>query len=196
MPDVVTDGVIASAWGNQIRDRTAIPFTNTAARDAAIASGARKVGMLTYQQTEDTFTYWTGSAWKPLGARGELAIITGTANSTGFGGGAGGTIPPYIGLTAFLATGRLYYVEFSGTIGQPVAGQGSVRIQSAGVNIGGVQYACSNWCTYPTYICARVVGAGASRSFDVAADTNAAGTAINASATQPAHFRIVDMGAS
>lgn len=65
IPDVVPDAVVASSWGNTIRDRTVTPFDNVAARTAAIT--APKQGMVTWLADVERLEVWDGEAWRPIG---------------------------------------------------------------------------------------------------------------------------------
>jgi hypothetical protein len=65
IPDVVPDAVVASSWGNTIRDRTVTPFADAAARTAAIL--VPKLGMVTFLQNVKRLEVWDGSgSWKPV----------------------------------------------------------------------------------------------------------------------------------
>jgi len=65
IPDVVPDAVVASSWGNTIRDRTITPFTNAAARTAAGITW--KDGMFTWLADVERLEVFDGEAWRPVG---------------------------------------------------------------------------------------------------------------------------------
>jgi hypothetical protein len=87
LPDVVTDEVIASSWGNNIRDRTVTPFANVAARTAAIT--APEVGMVTWLDDLKRLEVYNGTSWIPIPA--PLFVVTFTIEplTTGFVAAAG-----------------------------------------------------------------------------------------------------------
>jgi len=64
LPDVVRDGVIASSWGNTIRDRTVTPFATAADRDAAIP--VPKNGMMCMTVDNGTVWVYRALAWRVL----------------------------------------------------------------------------------------------------------------------------------
>jgi hypothetical protein len=92
-------------------------FANAAARDAAIGSGDRKVGMTVYQTAEGGLFTWNGSAWKGH-PNGELGFVKRTANSADFGfSTSGGTTSGYR-ITNYLITvdvpaNRILEIEFN-----------------------------------------------------------------------------------
>jgi hypothetical protein len=109
IPDVVPDQVIASAWGNQIRDRTVTPFANAAARNAAIV--APVVGMATFLDDTNALEVYDGALWRPvvgIGSRIGYAAVT-AADVTQ---GASATVAT-ISITP--ATNRLVKIEAMST---------------------------------------------------------------------------------
>jgi hypothetical protein len=80
LPDVVTDQVIASTWGNTIRDRTVTPFANVAARTAAIATP--KPGQTSFLMDVKRMEWWDGTKWTS-GPQGRVArkLLTGAAGN-------------------------------------------------------------------------------------------------------------------
>lgn len=65
LADVVADQVIASAWGNQVRDQSVNYFTNAAQRTSTWTSPHE--GAVSYLQDTDQLSYYNGSAWVTLG---------------------------------------------------------------------------------------------------------------------------------
>jgi len=57
--------VLEASEMNTISDQTVMVFAGTAERTAAI--GTPSEGMVTYLQSDNTTTVWTGAAWEPLG---------------------------------------------------------------------------------------------------------------------------------
>ena len=57
--------VLEASEMNTISDQTVMVFAGTAERTAAI--GTPTEGMVTYLQSDNTTTVWTGAAWEPLG---------------------------------------------------------------------------------------------------------------------------------
>jgi len=55
----------ASEVNGYLMDQTVMVFAGTAERTAAI--GTPTEGMVTYLQSDNTTTVWTGAAWEPLG---------------------------------------------------------------------------------------------------------------------------------
>lgn len=64
MPDVVTGEVVASDWGNDIRDRTVQRYASAAARSASIPSPAE--GDLSYLNDTNKVYVYDGAAWVSL----------------------------------------------------------------------------------------------------------------------------------
>ena len=60
--------VLEASEMNTISDQTVMVFAATAARTAAI--GTPTEGMVTYLESDNTTTVWTGAAWEPLGGGG------------------------------------------------------------------------------------------------------------------------------
>ena len=60
--------VLEASEMNTISDQTVMVFAGTAERTAAI--GTPSEGMVTYLQSDNTTTVWTGAAWEPLGGGG------------------------------------------------------------------------------------------------------------------------------
>ena len=60
--------VLEASEMNTISDQTVMVFADTAARTAAI--GTPSEGMVTYLESDNTTTVWTGAAWEPLGGGG------------------------------------------------------------------------------------------------------------------------------
>jgi hypothetical protein len=64
LADVMPAQVIASPWGNTIRDRTVTPFLNAAERDAQWPSPP--VGAMCYLQTEELLQVWVNNQWRRI----------------------------------------------------------------------------------------------------------------------------------
>lgn len=105
IPDVVPDQVIASSWGNSIRNRTVTPFPNVAARTTAIP--APVVGMLTFLDDTNVCEVYDGAAWRPLvGAGARVGYTALTAADV-----AQGATTTIATLTYTPATSRLVKIE-------------------------------------------------------------------------------------
>lgn len=79
LPNVVPDAPIESAWGNTIRDRTATPFANAAARTTAIP--VPKPGQLSWLMDVKRVEIYDGAAWQPYSpGAGQLAYKAQTAD--------------------------------------------------------------------------------------------------------------------
>lgn len=76
-----------------LQDQTLMRFANASARNAAIPLGDREEGMLTYLEDTNSYEWWDGAAWWPLGSAGwPKAQLRATANQTGMAGGAWATV--------------------------------------------------------------------------------------------------------
>lgn len=63
---ITTGTVIATSWGNEVRDQVVTPFATSATRDATILLANRKNGQvaaLTNADTNHGLTVWNGSSW-------------------------------------------------------------------------------------------------------------------------------------
>lgn len=63
---ITTGTVIASSWGNEVRDQLVTPFATSATRDATITLGNRQNGQVAAITAADTthgLTVWNGASW-------------------------------------------------------------------------------------------------------------------------------------
>jgi len=63
---ITTGTVIATSWGNEIRDQVVTPFATSATRDATIVGAARKNGQvvsLTNADSNHGLTVYNGTSW-------------------------------------------------------------------------------------------------------------------------------------
>jgi hypothetical protein len=82
IPNVNSNELILSAWGNTIRDHVVNTFATAADRTAAIP--APTTGMLTWRSDALVFEYWNGATWVLLSpGNGQLAWKITVADQTG-----------------------------------------------------------------------------------------------------------------
>jgi hypothetical protein len=63
---ITTGTVIATSWGNEVRDQSIVPFATSGTRDATITLGNRKNGQVAAITTADEthgLTVWNGGSW-------------------------------------------------------------------------------------------------------------------------------------
>ena len=63
---ITTGTVIATSWGNEVRDQLVTPFATSATRDATITLGNRRNGQVAAITTADAthgLTVWNGTSW-------------------------------------------------------------------------------------------------------------------------------------
>lgn len=63
---IATGTVIATSWGNEVRDQLVTPFATSATRDSTITLGNRKNGQVAAITTADAthgLTVWNGASW-------------------------------------------------------------------------------------------------------------------------------------
>jgi len=65
IPDVTPGGVIATNWGNQIRDRAVMRYANAATRDASVPVPIS--GDLAWLQDVNELTIYDGASWSIIG---------------------------------------------------------------------------------------------------------------------------------
>jgi hypothetical protein len=78
--DVVANNPILASWGNTIRNRVMMDFTNAAERASQWV--APPEGAHAYLRDVDRAEVFDGTAWAPIGSR-VLASVQGTANVNG-----------------------------------------------------------------------------------------------------------------
>lgn len=82
---IATGTVIATSWGNEVRDQLVTPFATSATRDSTITLGNRKNGQVAAITTADAthgLTVWNGASWtRPWNMPwGIVGVGTATAN--------------------------------------------------------------------------------------------------------------------
>jgi hypothetical protein len=174
-------------------------FANAAARDAAITSGERKLGMTVYQTAEGGLFTWNGTKWWGH-PNGEVGSVIGTTDSAILGASSGTPTATSYRIAGYqiavnVPSNRILVAEFNGMMVHAAAdyiaslGIWRVNTQIAQVNIHSDDYEGN--------VRARCTGLGGAQTFYLWGWVNAIQpTHIDAAAVYPAIFTVTDVGST
>lgn len=177
-------------------------FANAAARDAAIGSGDRKLGMTVWQTAEGGLFTWNGTAWKGQ-PNGDLGYVKKTTNSAIFpfssGTPSSGSIATYrisgLSITLNVPANRILEVKFNSLTTMAAA----AYVATVALYRDTTELVQQNIDTYATQACpmARATGVAGSQTFYVCGWVGAVQpTTIQAAAANPAYFTVTDVGST
>jgi len=188
--DVVAHTPILSSWGNAIRNRTVMDFTNVAERSAQWVSPPE--GAMSYLRDVDRVEVFNGTAWVDIsrlsnGPRGEIAFVRTTSD---VGITAGGIRIQFIDAVP-LVNGRKYIVTAFGQVnyvGTPASPNVRIRVVPTGaVGDQGEATTIQRWTQSPMtgspFITYSIIGryiatATGTMQFQVWASTTGAATVV------------------
>jgi len=193
IPDVVPDAVVASSWGNKIRDRTVTPFATIAERTAALP--LPKVGMVTWIDDTDRLDFWNGVLWKAL-PRGDLGYAQIVANTGNFIGSPGGLIAGLALTLGAQPANRLLLVDVQGMLLQNTA----ATTATLAIKVNGAQIVQGNYYLNPgtgisPHLQARYVTVAGAVTVEVWGWTQAGATILQCGGPYPSFVQVTDIGA-
>jgi len=111
---ITTGTVIATSWGNEVRDQVVTPFPTSADRDATILPANRKNGQvaaLTNANVNHGLTVWNGSSWtRPWNLPWGLVTFATASSNTNITSTTSGDVSGITTSASYIAT-RYYQAQ-------------------------------------------------------------------------------------